>query len=586
MSREPAVALDELLAIARAVAIDDSLEVIAGKRGGGWFIDLRTGIIHCDAADLERQAADDSRGLVCHEAAHAAVTRYPWIVPDGIRRRPGLPSLLNALEDCRIEAWLARRFPGVGPWIDLYNDRLFPDRGQDLREFPFFQQFCLGSIREWWQERDERRVADPVRAALDATREARRRFVEAQPPTSPDVPWAMVRAYDEGPLPKRFAALDRAAVPDGFEKAVRSAAWQAWRVVWLDIRPAYEALLDKDPDGKAQLTEAERRFLSQTSGIVDPSAPRRGRRPAGLAPGELPVGPPVSGPLPPGGTVTELSPEERAALDAAVAADPADRWAEALREVEPLVERLAGDLERVLRPVSYPRWLSGYASGARVDLRVAMSAEIQPGAYTRMWQRKTLPDKRDPAFWLLLDLSGSMSGANIEHGFKGVVLLASVLDRLGIPFAVSGFQDVVIPFKEMSDPLDPLVKKRLGTMPLEVSRSRPGGRNRPEHNWDGPVLKDIAERLSDWPAATPILVVVSDGVPSGPSDGERALHQAVATVLSSGITLLGIGLGPGTGHVARYYPDAIADVPLQSFAAALGARVDQLLRGAGRRRPI
>jgi hypothetical protein len=43
---------------------------------------------------------------------------------------------------------------------------------------------------------------------------------------------------------------------------------------------------------------------------------------------------------------------------------------------------------------------------------------------------------------------------------------------------------------------------------------------------------------------------------------------------------VGVGLGPGTGHVARYYPESLADVPLQGFPGALGRAIEaHLVRG-------
>jgi nitric oxide reductase activation protein len=125
-------------------------------------------------------------------------------------------------------------------------------------------------------------------------------------------------------------------------------------------------------------------------------------------------------------------------------------------------------------------------------------------------------------------------------------------------------------------------------MPLEVSGQRRGGHNKPQHNWDGPVLRDAAARLEAFPAGERLLIVVSDGEPSGPSDAERALHRAVSHVTASDIHLIGVGLGPGTQHVAKYYPDHLANVPLNQFPADLGRLLDRLLtssiRGAHRAR--
>ena len=179
----------------------------------------------------------------------------------------------------------------------------------------------------------------------------------------------------------------------------------------------------------------------------------------------------------------------------------------------------------------------------------------------------------------MLDLSGSMSGERIGHGFRGVVLLCEVLAQLGVPFGVCGFQDVLLPFKALGAPLDDAVRSVLGTMPHEVEGARVGGHNRPQHNWDGPALRAAAERLQAHGARDPILLVVSDGEPSGPGDAADELRRAVDDVVAAGLHLVGVGLGPGTQHVARFYPDHLAEVPLHAFPVALGARLESLLLG-------
>jgi cobalamin biosynthesis protein CobT len=171
-----------------------------------------------------------------------------------------------------------------------------------------------------------------------------------------------------------------------------------------------------------------------------------------------------------------------------------------------------------------------------------------------------------------------MSGEKIEQGFRGVVLVAEVLERLGVAFAVYGFQDALIPFKGFGDRLDAVARTRIGEMPAEVLGARRGGHNRPQHNWDGPVL-DQAALLMRGRAGTPILMVVSDGEPSGPDDGERHLRHVVRKITEANdVLLVGVGVGPGTDHVARYYPVYLANVPLAELPAALGASIDGLLR--------
>ena len=43
------------------------------------------------------------------------------------------------------------------------------------------------------------------------------------------------------------------------------------------------------------------------------------------------------------------------------------------------------------------------------------------------------------------------------------------------------------------------------------------------------------------------------------------------------IGLIGVGLGPDTGHVSDYYPTAIADVPVERFAYEMGRLLEALV---------
>lgn len=577
------VPVDELRALARGVALDADLEVSIGDPGSGWFIDPKTGMINVDGGDLERGPPDDVRGLICHEAAHAAVTRYLHLVPRDIIKTTGMASLLNSLEDCRIEDWLARRYPGTEPWIEMYNDRLFPEDAKGLSEQPWFSQFCLGAIHEWWHGQMPGNLHDEPRAALEATREARQRYIDLQPPVEGDVGLDAVAAYPRSRVSALYARDDLFGPPDAFERAVRLTAYDAWRILWQEVKPTYLDLVARDKAHADKMKAHEQQFLTRL-GELRYAPPMRGaRRRSGLPVwAGLPAGPPT-GPAPdrpPGtGGVGELPPELRDAMRAVVEAPPSGVYEEARRDVAPLADRLFDELERILRPESYPRWVSHFPYGSRLDVRVAMTVDVEPGSYLRMWQRKTIPKKREPSFLLLLDLSGSMSGERIHHGFRGAVLVAEVLARLNVPFAVYGFQDTLVPFKGFGDPLDVAMREKIGGMPAEVQGGRPGGHNRPEHNWDGPVLERASEILLDRPPGTRVLLVVSDGEPSGPSDGEQALTRAVQRITrQTDLMLLGVGLGPGTEHVARYYPDHLASVPLQHFPAALGGLIERVLK--------
>ncbi|MCB9679168.1 MAG: hypothetical protein H6737_28960 [Alphaproteobacteria bacterium] len=537
--------LDALRALAAGVAVDRSLEVVEGPPGCGWSIDTHTGRIQVDPRDLQTLPDTEIHGLVCHEAAHAAMTRYPWLVPRSVLEAPGVRTLLNSVEDCRIESWLVQRLPGATPWVEAYNDRLFPTDGGSLPKQPLFVQFSVGLIHEWWHGERPPGLDERVSTALQRTAEARREAVGLLPPIHAETPRS--DRYEGSRVARVFAKHDGLARPDGFEVAVRLSAAEAWAVIWEQILPIYRDLVALDPPEKVK--QAEQAFLARVGAWTTGVRLKRPVRPSAQ------------------GASVELPAIDASALARALDPPSRDTWDAARRDVLPLVDALVDQLLRALRPRSLPRWVEGHTTGQRLDLRHAMRFEARPERLD-LWQRKTVPEKSDPRFLLLLDLSGSMAGDRIHWGFRGTVLLAEVLARLDLPFAVYGFQDRLIAFKPFDQPLE-VATPALSTMPLEVSGSRPGGHNRPEHNWDGPVLEAACEELMGSRSRSPVLIVVSDGLPSGPANAEAALRRAVSAV-SRRANLVGLGLGPGTGHVRSFYDNAVADVPLAGFPAAIG----------------
>lgn len=173
-----------------------------------------------------------------------------------------------------------------------------------------------------------------------------------------------------------------------------------------------------------------------------------------------------------------------------------------------------------------------------------------------------------------------MHGHKVQAALAGTVLLCETLSRLGVSFAVNGFQNQLIPFCGFDEALTAEVCDRLPGMVLETAGSRPGGNNAHGCNDDGPCLLEAARMLSEQPAVTKVLVVISDGEPNGVRSGPEDLLRAVSQLEAGGeVELVAIGLGPDTGHVRNYYPRSVANVPLGDLAGQIGRVIEQALVG-------
>jgi cobalamin biosynthesis protein CobT len=187
--------------------------------------------------------------------------------------------------------------------------------------------------------------------------------------------------------------------------------------------------------------------------------------------------------------------------------------------------------------------------------------------------------RRDTAFLLLVDLSGSMRGDKTEAALAGTCLLARSLGRLEVPFAIYGFQDVLIPLCPFGTTSEADLRTALAGLWEEVNSARVGGNNRPEYNDDGLCLLEAAEELLQQPAREHVLIAVSDGLPEGRRSRPEDLHRAVAELAClRGLRLVGIGLGPNTEHVRDFYPESIASVAPHRLAGEIGALLRRSLR--------
>ena len=237
----------------------------------------------------------------------------------------------------------------------------------------------------------------------------------------------------------------------------------------------------------------------------------------------------------------------------------------AYEEVADIINSLYSRLARFFLPERHPKWQKGYPTGSRLDVEKAMQAEADPRYLDKIWERKTIPHKFDYRFSILVDLSGSMKGEKIEETFKGVVVLAEVLEKLGIQYEILGFQDEIIPYKDFKEKLAKEVRERLSIVKREPSNN--GVHNKAAWNSDGYCLKESYQRLLKNLGKDNFLIVLSDGIPEPDSEhsgSEYDLDKVVKDIIQEKrIKLIGLGLGPNTEHVKEYYPHGFANMKMK-----------------------
>lgn len=570
-----------LQALGRALAGRADLTFEFGQPGCGWFFDPRRGAIVGDRLDAARPGRCSV--LVAHEASHAAVTRYLlW----NIQAHFGL--LLNVLEDCRIETWLMMRAPGLGEPLTQFNEEQLQLASLRCSQSPLSHQFGLGAIYEWFHGCLPGGLDPRVRAALEETADARRAYVGFQPPVRHNLTCEVARRYQQSGLAGKLSRADAADQPSFFEQEVRLQAYAALQMAGTEIWPVYWRLVQVD-SREGRLAGATSRMLCErTKPLLLPAPPAPGNPAFRLSFDHKDISWTLRprSPKPLTGTLALLEALEAAGAHvppgAGASKEAPFSYESARRQVAPAVERLRGELERRLRPARQPLWRSGFPTGGRLDLSRVMAFEADPRHSTGFWQRPCRPSKPDPAILLLIDLSGSMrESGKIQNAFRGAVLLAETLAPLRIRFAIHGFQDELIRFKDFSTPLNPCTTRLLEEMPLEVFNRRSGGHNVAEYNDDAACLRQAVEELLTEPGPERFLLVLSDGLPagrSGAAPSAQTLRETVRWITSeTPIHLLGLGLGDGTECVEDFYPNAHVNIPVRDFPAALLDLLDSIL---------
>jgi len=239
------------------------------------------------------------------------------------------------------------------------------------------------------------------------------------------------------------------------------------------------------------------------------------------------------------------------------------------REVLPVIDQLENDLRQVFAARRDSRWLPGFRSGKRLNIRKRMQEKAKDVSVmqTRAFERRKLPQEKDYAVSVLVDLSGSMRGEKIEETFKGTIVLAEVLNRLSIKTEILGFNDRIHEFQDFGESMSPEVRTLMSGMIEEVDTERGSW------NDDGWAVQQASDRLSKEPEKEKFLLVLSDGIPE-PSPTHAGAEYDLSNVVSeidrtTNQKLIGLGIGPDTSHVERFYPNNIANVGVQEMAGRL-----------------
>lgn len=210
---------------------------------------------------------------------------------------------------------------------------------------------------------------------------------------------------------------------------------------------------------------------------------------------------------------------------------------------------LANKVRRLLQIRSRSRNVYGQKKG-RLDqrnlYRVGMRNEMSSRVFKGKTEAHTL---KETAVHLLVDCSGSMCGANIQHAIDSAGQMSGVLSNLGVPHAITGFtamtETTLYLFKQLHE------------SPRDLHARFVDGCTSLDNNHDGEAVMYAESTLAHRSEKHKVIIVFSDGAPCGFKSGcSQQLLDAVKCVESRrDMEIYGVGIGrhaPVEDYYKRY----------------------------------
>lgn len=252
------------------------------------------------------------------------------------------------------------------------------------------------------------------------------------------------------------------------------------------------------------------------------------------------------------------------------------------QELKPFINPIREKLERTLIAPNRPHWKTNEPRG-RINTRVLGLASIPTNAFK-------VVERNNPeaaAVVLLVDLSGSMHGEKVHVAQKAALAIAMVLELLGIPFEILGFNDHSSSnirqfaagvkdssrFNRTSSIIHHHIFKSFssntlfGITEMEADGSNP----------DGECVNWAAQRLLERNEKKKILMVFSDGQPASCGDNAILCSDLKRRIKELSKSMHVIGLGIMSNAVADFYPKHVVINKLEDLPGKAVAQMVQML---------
>jgi uncharacterized protein YegL len=217
------------------------------------------------------------------------------------------------------------------------------------------------------------------------------------------------------------------------------------------------------------------------------------------------------------------------------------RYRSLMRSVLPYVDHFKRKFDSLL-PQEEERWGGSHYRGRRLNFRkIPTEVPIRRG---RIYARREVPERKDIALELLLDISASMKKEDkIHNALRSLILFSEVLHRLGIPFSVKAFNERVYDLKDFEEDYRN-AKARIMEIPSRVGGGTDLGRA------IGVGLESL-EVYTKKTGKRGIIILFTDGEPTRGIKGEDL--KAFILEAKKRFPVIGVGVGEATALVKEYF---------------------------------
>lgn len=693
-----------LSSLAYFIGKDFEIPVELNQPGGGWHWNFKDNKIGIDPKDLLEKPLDYLRYLICHEGSHRRISRTDFI-PLETWQQPGFSYMMNAIEDPRVDNFVAENYPKFKEFSRTFHDmeienlesKYKEEAKEKLGHQPRFIQAGFEYLRLWYKEtqgqageiskslpREVQQVVQktiasardswwryPLKGEADSNDDLIKNYAKVSYEINLDEVWPefkklvdedmkdqnmqeslkdmQSREQQEGKgqgvpqqLKDQLTPQQQKELEDAIDKAIEEAKKER------EKNKGKEGKEEGEPKEGSQAGEGEPKEGSEKG----EGQPREGQGGKPIDLDSLSEGlkqkiKEFIDSLPPekkrelqqraekkikelekeineelGGKLSD-NPEKKAergdedkdsntkrsggepVRDGKLREEPLDLeglkiykerlirevnknanvYEEYRMEILPIAEKLEIDLREIFLDRRASRWQGGFKTGKRIDIktRIQEKAKGISAVESKAWQKRELPKEKDYAISLLVDLSGSMrKDGKIQETFKAVIVLAEVLNRLGINVEILGFNDEIYEYQKFGEPISREIREHMGGMLKEVEdsccKNCGGEHNETDLGW---ATKIASERLALQKAENKFIITLTDGKLEESSKHPRSEYELGKTIdgilKETNLKPVGLGVGRGTENVSKYYPNSVISQNVKEMAEKLADTIREMI---------